>query len=456
MAKKFNLGDYIEQTGSKLDRLPRMAGVELRLIDADPSNFYSMDGIDALADNIATVGLLEPLRVREKDGRFIVLSGHRRRAALLKLVERGELAPSDSVPAFLDDEPDTGAASDKDAARIALKQLRLIYANSDNRQYSPADKSREVRELAAIFGELKRLGYALPGKTREQIAAAAKISESRVARLSVIENRLRAPNLRRAFEEGQLGENAAYEIARRDPAVVERADAAAAFLCRQTIEQLGAVLDGYEKEIASERDEVKSVETNLERVATGTDSDFDAEAYLQERAEEDAAFREGVLSALEFFFSPLDGVCNRQDGISLLKEKLGRIHASTWRSGPRIECSPRGVQMWDEEGLDAQRTWTEVYDILAAIAINGAKVSGTVEMAEPAWKTGEPQREGYYVCWASYVEERRKWSPDWEILYWRDGWFDTRRAANNQIPSHYEVCKWWPAPRSPEEEDDDE
>ena len=192
MAKKFNLGDYIEQTESKLDMMPRLTAVELHLIDPSPGNFYSMPGLEALADNIATVGLLEPLRVREKDGRYVVVSGHRRRAALRILMERGEMDPHDKIPVFLDDEPDPGDAQDKDAARIALRQLRLIYANSDNRQYSSADKTREVQELTTIFSELKRLGYQFPGKLREHVAAAAHISDSRAARLAVIGIRDRA------------------------------------------------------------------------------------------------------------------------------------------------------------------------------------------------------------------------------------------------------------------------
>ena len=34
------------------------------LLDPDENNFYSLAGIDDLADNIATIGLQQPLRVR--------------------------------------------------------------------------------------------------------------------------------------------------------------------------------------------------------------------------------------------------------------------------------------------------------------------------------------------------------------------------------------------------------
>ena len=81
MAKKFDLSQYIDKAESKMDTLPRLTAVELHLIDPSATNFYSMPGIEQLADNIATVGLLEPPRVREKDGRYVLVSGQEGRAA---------------------------------------------------------------------------------------------------------------------------------------------------------------------------------------------------------------------------------------------------------------------------------------------------------------------------------------------------------------------------------------
>ena len=56
--------------------------IALNLIDDDAKNFYATDEIDSLARNIATIGLLDPLRIRdnpEAEGRYKVVSGHRRR-----------------------------------------------------------------------------------------------------------------------------------------------------------------------------------------------------------------------------------------------------------------------------------------------------------------------------------------------------------------------------------------
>lgn len=56
--------------------------IDLDLIDPDPDNFYSLEGLDDLAANIELIGLQQPLRVRTGEaGHVIVVSGHRRRAA---------------------------------------------------------------------------------------------------------------------------------------------------------------------------------------------------------------------------------------------------------------------------------------------------------------------------------------------------------------------------------------
>lgn len=486
MAKKFDLSQYIDKAESKMDTLPRLTAVELHLIDPSATNFYSMPGIEQLADNIATVGLLEPLRVREKDGRYVVVSGHRRRAALRLLVERGEKDPHDLIPVFLDEEPDPGEARDKDAARIALRQLRLIYANSDNRQYSSADKTREVQELTAIFAELKRLGYEFPGKLREHVAAAAHVSESRAARLAVIGKNLTTPHLREAYETGRLGENAAYEIARCGADVIGRVDELPmGMVCEMTIERLGAVLEGLEKKAAEDAAEAKTSNDGVKAMGlpqsaakaaeSPTRSTFDAEAYIQERTAEDLRYLDMAGALLDHLIHCIPGVIhNRREGIDALK------HALRWSSlgGASVNYDGRGngLELYRRGSSERLlRSWTEAYDALCTAAINrlgknnawdgeepeddeddpspaGAGAPLTRGAFEPEWQTGDPPEDGWYCCWATWEPESNKWDSDREFLYWRGcTWFDTKRAADNCIPAQYAVHKWYPVPDDPEE-----
>ena len=50
--------------------------IDLDLIDPDPNNFYSLDGLDELAGNIELIGLQQPLRVRPEGDRFKIGRAH--------------------------------------------------------------------------------------------------------------------------------------------------------------------------------------------------------------------------------------------------------------------------------------------------------------------------------------------------------------------------------------------
>ena len=64
--------------------------ISLDKLEADPGNFYRLTGLEDLAANIELCGLQQPVRVRPTEGgRYMIVSGHRRRAALALLAKRG-------------------------------------------------------------------------------------------------------------------------------------------------------------------------------------------------------------------------------------------------------------------------------------------------------------------------------------------------------------------------------
>ena len=93
MAEKFELGNYLKGIVSESDTgEERIEYIDIDLIDGDQNNFYALSDVEALAANIETVGLQQPLRVRTSEAdptRVVILSGHRRRAALERLVQDG-------------------------------------------------------------------------------------------------------------------------------------------------------------------------------------------------------------------------------------------------------------------------------------------------------------------------------------------------------------------------------
>lgn len=210
MAKKFEMGDYLKTLAPVSDPdtgREQIEYIDVDLLDRDPNNFYDLSQLDALADNIATVGLQQPVRVRDgQDGHVVIVSGHRRTAAIRKLVEEGRT-----------DLREVPCIREKSAGSAALQELRLIYANSDTRDLSSSEISRQADRVRALLYQLQEEGHEFPGRMRDHVAEACKISRTKLARLDAIRNNL-APNIRKAYWEGpkdkSLTESAAYELSR--------------------------------------------------------------------------------------------------------------------------------------------------------------------------------------------------------------------------------------------------
>lgn len=154
--------------------------LDLALLREDPGNFYSLDHIDELAANIQLCGLQQPIRVRAaEDGGYTIVSGHRRRAALSILAQE-EPDRWNAVPCIVE----------RDEASPELRELRLILANSSTRVLSPAEVAKQAQQVETLLYQLKEQGYTFPGRMRDQVAAACKVSAPKLARLKVIREKM--------------------------------------------------------------------------------------------------------------------------------------------------------------------------------------------------------------------------------------------------------------------------
>lgn len=179
--------------------------IDIDRIKSDDKNFYELSALDALIENIELVGLMDPIRVRPDGDEYIIVSGHRRTAALRKLCESDDKWRS--VPAIVED----GNSSP------AMQELRLIYANSATREMSSADKAKQVERVTELLYQLKEEGVEFPGRMRDHVAEACNISKSKLARLKVIKDNLSA-QMKKLWDCGKLNESAAYRIAQEPKA----------------------------------------------------------------------------------------------------------------------------------------------------------------------------------------------------------------------------------------------
>lgn len=210
----FDLSSVLREASNTLDASDgreQIEYIDISLIKADARNFYSLDGIEDLAANIELCGLQQPIRVRpDEAGTYTVVSGHRRRAALSLLAEEGK-AQFKSVACIVEH----GEVS------AALQELRLIYANSDTRHMSAADISKQAERVEALLYQLKEEGVEFPGRMRDHVAEACKVSKSKLSRLKVIRDGL-VPEYTANFEAGTITEQAAYALARLPEALQRR------------------------------------------------------------------------------------------------------------------------------------------------------------------------------------------------------------------------------------------
>lgn len=179
------------------------------LLDPDeltPSqeNFYSQDNIEELADNMKMVGHLQPILVARVDGEYRVISGHRRRAAVLMNKERG-IKGFDKIECLMKDMSEN------------MFMLTLLSANMFNRKLT----DWEIIEQARQFKEyLKKAsledGIVIEGKMRDYIADAMGVSSTKMAQIEKINNSL-CDEGKEALKNGEINFTIAYETSKLDP-----------------------------------------------------------------------------------------------------------------------------------------------------------------------------------------------------------------------------------------------
>lgn len=409
----------------------------LESLDPDPNNFYSLEGIDQLADNIAMVGLQQPLLVRpgEEPGRYTIISGHRRRAAI-QLLQDGE---DDSAHLFDQGVPciiheDILIQPDSPVGKT-LQELRLIYANSATRQLSAAEISKQAERIETLLYSLKEQGYVFPGRMRSHIAKICQVSQSKIARLHAIRENL-VPELLERFDAGQINESVAYRISQEREDVQQdidwKIDAAWETVDTPRIE---TVIRG-----------IKNSQRTIPAAEPKTGG-YDPEAYLKQLAEDDENFFRMLKDYADMFIPPLREVPDRREGIETLKRTF-RSSGGSSMTGIHWDGRPTGLRLWRAtEGRDITRTWTDVYDMLCRIALQTAAKETVRPKPKPApaaalqWQTGTPAEAGMYETRISATNEDTPQIGSWQRLEWHGGsWVFP--STHTPLTKGFNVIRW--------------
>lgn len=214
-SKKFDLGELTRALAgdvpeSGTEGRDQIEYIDIGLIDSDPGNFYELRDIPDLAGDIETVGLQQPLLVRPgEDGHVVLISGHRRRAALQLLVDEGK-EQFRQVPCIR-----------KAGGNPLVYEMQLIFANAHTRVLTNAEIGKQAARLEEIFYQLKEQGYEFPGRMIDHVAEACNIKRAKLGRLKKIEAHL-APCYKPLWDAGGLPEDTADALAGLPQAVQER------------------------------------------------------------------------------------------------------------------------------------------------------------------------------------------------------------------------------------------
>lgn len=211
--KKFNLTELLNQRskevaepmqqGQQSEAVTPQEGVSgtADIYDLIPSkgNFYSVEDVQDLKQSIELLGVLQPLLVtdEEEDGKRRIIAGHRRRLAVMQLVDEGK-ERFRRVPILI-----------KPKENAIIDRLALIMANRF-REKTDWERMTEALETEKLVLELKG-SMNIPGRTRDLLAEIIETSPAQVGRYKAIYNNI-IPELMAEFKANRIVVSVIYEV----------------------------------------------------------------------------------------------------------------------------------------------------------------------------------------------------------------------------------------------------
>lgn len=194
-----SLNKTMEEAEIKKENKFEVTSISVYNLIPSEENFYSVENITELKDSIEMFGIKQNLTVKAvEDGKFVVISGHRRRLASLALAEEGK-KEFEFVPCTIENDLD-----------YIKEQLLLITTNSTARQLSDWEKTQQAEKLKSLLEEYKTKEK-LPGRVREIIAKILNTSSTQVARMDSISKNL-TEKFKEEFKEEKINISTAYEL----------------------------------------------------------------------------------------------------------------------------------------------------------------------------------------------------------------------------------------------------
>ena len=297
------LSEVVEQAQSE-----QIVYIDIDELEVNPKNFYGMRDIDALAGLIAVSHLIEPLTVikNSENGKYRIISGHRRYAAVQKLLDEGDYTER-KLPCIVKAcgkikiEQKNGEIIEFD--EDAVEMLTLIASNRGQREERTVDeKLQEMKYLEgfarAIYNQKCR---GIRGRFRDFFAEEIlNISKSQLQRINSLEKL--TESVKTAVSEKKLSETAAMELAsmtaEEQEACLEKIITGEIKGTVQDIQNFKSSKEQMEESVTENFDgnnEVDAEESLIEDVPLETESLIQETPVESEKAEEKLTYPKNLL-----------------------------------------------------------------------------------------------------------------------------------------------------------------
>lgn len=168
----------------------------------DKKNFYHAEDkeIKDIAESIELIGLQQypVIKLVEGTDEYEVIAGHKRRLAVLRLLEEGK-TEYEMIPCKIETPDDI------------KNELILIFTNSTQRERTDYEKMREIERVRELLAEYQKT-HELTGRRQSIIAQILGTNKTKVGTLDNINNNLIVPFMEE-FAAGKISTSAANEIA---------------------------------------------------------------------------------------------------------------------------------------------------------------------------------------------------------------------------------------------------
>lgn len=318
----------------------------------NPRNFYPRPDNKALAalmESIQANGLLEPPTiVPAEDGKYRLISGHSRMAALRLLAANRDEAVAKQFSTVL---------CRVLPAMTEEQELCAVIEANRQRVKSNALLAQEAEKLKETYIRRKKAGEEFPVGLREWIAKEMRINATKVGNLQVIKKGLKVPGIIRRWEAGELPEAAALEIARMDDETQYRL--------------LDWMIDNHRSYA------IKDVQEYIRSCAATA------------QASEDEKYIELLTHMRDSLEQTLQDCADRQAGILALKKRFRWAGGGSSEGG--FNGTSKGLELYGEDGKRILRPWATVWDMLAAMRLQDGPAPKpptlfSVDLCSPVWQ----------------------------------------------------------------------